>query len=139
MQTRGINYIQWNEFLGVQQQLWLGPEGTQGLQHPSALGISGYYFFFQGFYRLLLGVSNAFSSPWLCARATQGQEKTQPSWFSEPMRKTRRPRTRLEGCPHVSYLLRHGLGLGEHVDGERAVVLVAAPADADPVALVLHS
>lgn len=44
----------------------------------------------------------------------------------------------MEGCPHVSYLLCHGLSLSEDVDGERAVVLVAAPADADPVTLVLH-
>lgn len=42
------------------------------------------------------------------------------------------------GCPHVSYLLCHGLSLSEDVDGERAIVLIAAPADADPVTLVLH-
>lgn len=42
------------------------------------------------------------------------------------------------GCAQVSYLLCHGLSLGEDVDGQRAIVLIAAPADADPVTLVLH-
>lgn len=41
MQQGGINFcMKCNGFLGMQQQFRLGAEGTRGLQHPSALGIS---------------------------------------------------------------------------------------------------
>lgn len=38
-----------------------------------------------------------------------------------------------------SYLLCHGFCLGQDGDGEGAIILIAAPADADPVSFILHS